>query len=414
MNHILSTCVIIGASHAGVQAAFSLRKEGWEGEILLFDQDPNLPYHRPPLSKKYLTEELAIEKNALKPLKSYEKEQIQLFLGKRVVRLDPAQKQIYLSDGTKFSYDKLILAVGGVPYIPPIPGLQAARHVFTLRHAQDADQILQQVAQSDPLSVLVIGGGFIGLEIAASLIHMNHAVTVVERASRILSRVTAPEISAWLHELHTARGVTIARQKEIKQVKKLADQYLLEADDGESFIADIIIIGVGIRISQTLAKQAGLAVSNGIEVNAHLQTSDPDIYAIGDCSWHPNAAYGTYMRLESVPNAVDQAKCAAAHICGKQAVFQAIPWFWSDQFDAKLQMVGLSDAATHIHVRREKHSAAISVWFFQNKHLIAVHAINHPRAYVLGTKLIKTQALIDPRKLIDPEVELTPTNLIAS
>ncbi len=356
-------CVIIGASHAGVNAAFALRKEGWQGEIQLLDQDPHLPYHRPPLSKKYLTDEAGIEKYSLKPWKSYEKEQIQLGLGKQIVRINRAAQQVLVEDGEVYLYDKLMIDTGGKAIVPPIKGLEG-EGVFTLRHAQDAVAIKDNLLLTDSKEVAIIGGGFIGLELAASLTQLGAQVTLIEREDRVLSRVTTPEISDWFQRLHTDRGVNLLTAMELQAVTRIESGFRLVGFAGEIGKAEMIVVGVGIKANQAIAQAAGLQVGNGVEVNAFMQSSDPNIYAIGDCSWHVNQAYAHRMRLESVQNAVEQAKVAAAHICGKDNPLHNIPWFWSDQFDAKLQMVGLTEGADQVCVRTEIEKEALSAWYF--------------------------------------------------
>lgn len=408
-----AACLIIGASHAGVNAAFALRKEGWEGEILLLDQEPHLPYHRPPLSKKYMTEEAGIEKYALKPRSSYEKSDIQLRMGKKATQIKPDQKQVILEDGKKLRYDKLILATGGKPFVPPISGLKETANVFTLRKAQDVQQILDALSKTNKQRVAIIGGGFIGLEIAASLSKMGAKVSLLEREKRLLSRVTSEAISNWFQHIHQNHGVEVLLGKELGEVKADANALELSCSDGTKLGADLVVVGVGIRPDTRLAEEAGLEVGNGIHTNAFMQTSEKDIYAIGDCTWHKNVAYETKMRLESVQNAVEQGKVAAAHIAGKERPLNNIPWFWSDQYDAKLQMVGLPDGYDDLIVRKEKSPDSISVWFFKGEKPIAVHAINHPKAYILGMRFVKQGDPLDKAKLQNPDEELKPDKLLA-
>ncbi|MCI4667117.1 MAG: FAD-dependent oxidoreductase [Bacteroidia bacterium] len=413
LDRYKQVCVIIGASHAGVYAAFALRKEGWEGKIILIDRDPNLPYHRPPLSKKFLVNGGEIEKFALKPLNSYHKAEIQLELGKNVQSVNGQEKHILLGDGNKLSYDKLILATGADAFVPPIPGLEVGKQIFTLRSAEDVKEILNGLAHCRQKQIAVVGGGFIGLEIAASLSQMGAQVCLIERELRLLSRVSCPEISDWFENFHAEKGVSIELGKELKHVKRSGDTFVLECKDGTEFSAEMIVVGVGVKVNLTLAKSAGLDTANGISVNGFMQTSIQDIYAIGDCSWHKNEAYGDMMRLESVQNAVEQAKIAASHICGNDKKLSNIPWFWSDQFDAKLQMVGLTTAYDKLCVRKESNSNSLSVWYFKGEKLIAVHAINHPKAYVLGTKFIKDGSILDQNKLQNPQIDLKPDLILA-
>lgn len=407
-------CVIIGASHAGVTCAFALRKEGWEGKILLFDADPMLPYHRPPLSKAYLTSEDGIDQHLLKSAESYEKENIDLQLGKKVIAIDRDKKQISLADGQVQAYDKLVMATGARPLIPPISGIDSAKNLFPMRTAEDAIQIRDCIQTSSQKRVVIIGGGYIGLETAASLRKMGAVVTVLEREDRILARVTAPELSDFFLQLHTDHGVEILTEKHVSAIQSQEEQTEVLCADGSRFLADMIVVGCGIHVNQELAQEAGLRINNGIEVDASCRTNDEYIYAIGDCTFHHNPHYDRFVRLESVQNALDQAKVAAAAICGQEVIYDAIPWFWSDQYDIKLQMVGLSTGYTEAVLRREDgEQNCFSIWYFRDDTLLAVDAVNFPKAYVLGTRFIKGGQQIDKSKLVDPSIPFKPTTLLA-
>ncbi|KMT64464.1 NAD(P)/FAD-dependent oxidoreductase [Catenovulum maritimum] len=407
------TCIIIGASHAGVNLAFSLRKEGWQGEIKLFDADPILPYHRPPLSKAYLTSDDEIDKNALKSAESYDKENINLNLGVSVTKIDAESEQITLSDNTVHGYDKLVIATGARPLIPPITGIETATHLYPLRTALDVSNIRKAFNQSKQKRVVIIGGGYIGLETAASLKKLGAKVTVLEREDRILARVTAPEMSAFFAKLHADNDVDVFTGKNVTQIQNCQNENTIICADGSSYQADIIIVGVGIRVNTELAADAGIELENGIKVDETTATSAANIYAIGDCSYHYNPHYDRFIRLESVQNAVDQAKTAAAAINGKQVKYDTLPWFWSDQHDVKLQMVGLSQGYNQIVVRQELDAEnKFSVWYFDNDTLLSVDAVNNAKAYVLGTKFIKSSSKLDKAKLADANVELKPANLI--
>ncbi|WP_111977216.1 NAD(P)/FAD-dependent oxidoreductase [Algibacillus agarilyticus] len=416
MNQVVSQlpiCVVIGASHAGVNLAFSLRKEGWQGKIKLFDADPVLPYHRPPLSKAYLTSEDGIDKNLLKSAESYEKEDIQLALGTKVSSIDRENKMITLDDGSQQAYDKLVYAAGARPIIPPITGIETAKHLYPLRTAADVTHIRQALNASETKRVVIIGGGYIGLETAASLKKLGAKVTVLEREPRILARVTAPEMSNFFAKLHAEQGVDVYTHKNVVEIETQAGLNQVKCSDGTQYTADIIIVGVGIRVNSELAASAGIKLDNGILVDEMACTNDKDIYAIGDCTYHFNPHYDRYIRLESVQNAVDQAKVAAAAICGKAPVYNTLPWFWSDQYGIKLQMVGLSTGYTHIVMREEAgDDTKFSVWYFKDETLLAVDAINNAKAYVIGTKFIKGGDKVCQTKLADSTVEFKPANLL--
>lgn len=406
-----NSCIVIGASHAGVNFAFALRKEGWEGEIHLFDADPTLPYHRPPLSKAYLASSESIDQYALKSAESYEKEAIQLHLGHTIKAINRQNKSITLSDDREQQYDKLVIATGARPIIPPIEGIQSAYQLYPLRTAADVANIRK--AMGPGKRVVIIGGGYIGLETAASLAKLGAQVTVLEREERILARVTAPVMSQFFQDLHAKEGVAVLTRKNVISIRTDDKESTLICSDGTEYAADLIVVGVGIHVNSELAEAAGLELENGIKVDASTRTSDENIYAIGDCTFHYNPHYDRFVRLESVQNAVDQAKVAAAAISGKQPTYDTIPWFWSDQYDVKLQMVGLSTAYTEALVRLEEGDGhKFSVWYFKEDTLLAVDAINNGKAYVLGTKFIKMGARVDKSKIVDASVVFKPANLL--
>lgn len=404
-------CVIVGASHGGVNLAFNLRKEGWEGEIILYDSDPELPYHRPPLSKDYLTAETS-EKKVLKPLDSYKTENIQLRLGVTVEDIDTSERSIKLSNGTLQNYDKLVLATGARAFLPKIEGLDQSNYIFTLRTAADSQKIKDAVSKSNDKRIVVIGGGYIGLEVAASLKMQGADVTVLEREASILYRVGSHILSNFFTELHYKNDVHIHTKKNVIKISEVNNYRLVECDDHTTYKADVVIVGVGVKVNTKLAECANLNINNGIVVNEFTQTSDKDIYAIGDCTNHYNKYYDRYMRLESVQNAVDQSKTAAMAICGTMNPYISIPWFWSDQYDIKLQMVGLSEGYEEALLRKEEDDDSFSIWYFKDNILIAVNAVNNARAYMLGTKFIKSQQKIDKSKLMDSKIVLKPNTLI--
>lgn len=404
-------CVIIGASHAGVNTAFNLRKEKWLGKIILIDADPELPYHRPPLSKTYLTANTSTT-NLLKPIESYKKDNITLLLGKKVTRLDAVNRCLFLDNETKIYYTKLVLATGAKPIIPTIEGLKETASYFCLRTAADIVAIKESYNASKTKKVVIIGGGYIGLETAASLKKIGAEVVVLERESRILKRVATAVISDFFRDLHTQNGVQILENKEVSKVENTLENGVkvtkVHCTDASCFTAEVLILGVGVIPNTELAKQAGLKLKNGISVANTGETSNLNIYAVGDCAYHYNLHYKTYVRLESVQNAVDQSKIIAANICGNPLIYNTIPWFWSDQYNVKLQIVGLAENYTDYIVREEQDKEnVISVWYFNNDELLAVNAINHTKAYVFGTKFIKESKKIAKEKLADTSIPLS-------
>jgi 3-phenylpropionate/trans-cinnamate dioxygenase ferredoxin reductase subunit len=413
VNRQNDCCIIIGASHAGVNAAFALRKEGWQGAIKLFDADPTLPYHRPPLSKAYLTSDDGIEKNLLKAEISYQKSDIDLCLDIRVNHIDAINQVVATDEGETYSYSKLIIATGARPFIPPIEGIDSAHQLYPLRTAADVNHIRDAMQNSATKRVVIIGGGYIGLETAASLKKLGASVTVLEREERILARVTAPLMSTFFQQLHSENGVDIFTNKDVSSIETSGHSNVVICKDGSEYPADIIVVGVGIRVNTELAAEAGIIIDNGIVVDGQARTSAANIYAIGDCSYHRNPHYDRFIRLESVQNAVDQAKVAAASICGKDVNYDTLPWFWSDQYDVKLQMVGLSTGYNKIVVRKETDlEHKFSVWYFKDNQLLSVDAVNNAKAYVIGTKLIKSGDIIDQTKLANNGVELHPSQFI--
>jgi 3-phenylpropionate/trans-cinnamate dioxygenase ferredoxin reductase subunit len=407
-------CVIVGASHAGVNLAFNLRRQGWEGEIVLYDRDPHLPYHRPPLSKEYLSKE-EMSKDDLNPLKSaesYAQENIELQLGVKVLSLHRDTKTILLDNGTERKYNKLVIATGARPFVPPIEGLASNDSVFYLRTVTDVFKIRSALSQLTKPNVVIIGGGYIGLETAASLSKLGAKVTLIEREKRLLSRVTSPEMSTFFMDIHTTNGVSILTGQEVCSVQNMDGNALVTCKDGSTYPANMIIIGVGITVNTEIWEAAGIEIENGIKVNQACRTNDSNIYAIGDCTYHYSPKYSTYMRLESVQNAVDQAKVAAVAIVGQDVEYNAIPWFWSDQYDIKLQMVGISNGYDQIVIRKSPEvNNKFSVWYFKKKDLLAVDCVNDARSYMLGMKILKENKRIDLEILKNESIPLSPSTL---
>ena len=421
------TCIIVGASHAGVNAAFALRKEGWQGNIVLFDGDEHLPYHRPPLSKGDLN--TVSNGSPLKSEQSYHDNAITLRLGETIESIDREACTVTPKQGKPLAYNKLILAVGASPIIPPIEGLSpsdftpttsgSTKAVFTLRTINDVKRIKHRLGSAKNKKVAVIGGGYIGLEVAASLNKMMANVTVLEREERILARVTTPTLSRFFTDLHTQHGVRIETQKSVVAIKENLspdgqNALTVVCSDDTSYPADIVIVGVGVRVNTALAESASIPTENGIPVDHTAKTIDDHIYAIGDCTYHHNPTYDRFIRLESVQNAVDQAKTAALAICGGEPRYNTVPWFWSDQYHIKLQIVGLFEGYDEIIVRKEtdKHQV-FSVWYFKGEKLLAVEAVNFAKAYVMGSKLIKDPSKqINKANLSNPTIDFKPATIL--
>lgn len=408
------SCIVVGASHAGVNFAFNLRRSGWAGNIILYDKDPYIPYHRPPLSKNYLSL-VDVGEDDLNPLKSvgsYADENIELNLGVSVLSVNRKRKTVCLDNGTERAYHKLVVAAGARPFVPDIEGLSSSEKSFYLRTATDVFKIHNALSLFHRPKVVIIGGGYIGLETAASLSKLGVEVTLIEREKRLLSRVTSPEMSTFFMNLHLSHGVSILCDKEVARIQEADNNVHVTCKDGSQYSADLVIIGVGIRVNTEIWEAAGLEIEKGIKIDQTCCTSDPDIYAIGDCSYQYNAKYGLYLRLESVQNAVDQAKVAAAAIMNQDLAYNAIPWFWSDQYDIKLQMVGISKGYDQIVIRKSTaEEQKFSVWYFKKNELTAVDSVNDARSYMLGMKILKDNKRIDMAKLEDPSTPLKPSTL---
>lgn len=397
----------------GANCAMELRKQGWQGQIILIDVDAHIPYHRPPLSKAYLSMDDGAEFNPLFDEERYREEDITLKLGPTVTSVDSGNRVVTLDDGTVVDYDALVLATGASALIPPIEGISGCDKVRVLRNAGDAKAIQSDFKAAKNKRVVVIGGGYIGLETAASLKKMGGDVTVLEREERILARVAPRELARFFQKLHTENGVKIHTGVSALQVRQSSEGITVLCTDGSTYAADFILVGAGVRPNVSLAEQIGAALENGVKVNDQLQTSVDDVYAIGDVAQFYHPMYQKWMRLESVQNAVDQAKVVASNIVGNHKVYDALPWFWSDQFHIKLQMVGLSAGYTDLVVRTETdREDCFSIWYFKEDKLLAVDAVNNGKAFVLGTKFLKNDTLVDKKKLGDSTFPFKPNVLI--
>ena len=396
MSHI----VIVGAGQAAGQAAASLRQGGFEGEITLLGDEAYAPYQRPPLSKQYLAGELDADKVLLRPEAFYAGKDIDLRTGVRVTAIDRAAKSISTDNGDTLSYDQLLLATGGRPRELSIDGSDL-EGIHYLRSIADVDAIRAEMESAK--NMVIVGGGYIGLEVTSVAIEAGINVTVVEMEDRILKRVTTPTMSEFYHALHTDRGVQIELNTSVSGFT--GDKRVSSVICGDAaFDADLVIVGIGILPNVELAEAAGLEIDNGIVVNDHCRTSDPDIYAAGDCTNHPNPTLDRRLRLESVPNAMEQSRVAVTNMTGGDKVYNAVPWFWSDQYDLKLQMVGFStDGDTEV-VRGDKSANEFAVFYLSGNTLVAADAVNSPREFMVCKQLYGKQ--VDPAKLADPSVDL--------
>ena len=392
MAHI----VVIGAGQAGASLVARLRKNGFNGDITLIGAEPVLPYQRPPLSKAYLLGDMTLERLFLRPAAFYDDQNITVKLGQSVTAIDPVAKTVTLGDEV-VGYDQLALTTGSDPRRLPAAIGGDLDGVFVVRGLEDVDAMAPAVVPG--AKVLIVGGGYIGLEAAAVAAKKGVSVTLVEMADRILQRVAAPETSDYFRALHRSHGVDIREGVGLDRLLgtdgKVTGAVL---SDGTELVVDFVIAGVGITPATGVAELAGLALNNGIEVDALGRTSDPAIWAAGDCACFPYK--GGRLRLESVPNAIDQAECVAGNMLGGEKAYVPQPWFWSDQYDVKLQIAGLNTGYDRVISRQgEGHSA--SFWYYQGDTLLAVDAMNDPRAYMIGKRLIEAGKSPDPAVIAD-------------
>jgi len=399
MAHI----IVIGAGQAGASLVAKLRSEGVEDEITLIGAETSPPYQRPPLSKAYLLGDMALERLYLRPESFYADQNITLRLGETVTAIDPAAKTVTLASG-ELSYDTLVLTTGSHPrYLPAAIGGDLDG-IYVVRDLGHVDAMAPAVTEG--ARALVIGGGYIGLEAAAVAAKRGVQVTLVEMADRILQRVAAPETSDYFRALHQSHGVDIREGVGLARLIG-ADGRVTGAEltDGSILELDFAVVGVGIVPATDLAEAAGLTIDNGIAVDAAGRTSDPSIWAAGDCTSFPWR--NGRIRLESVPNAIDQAEIVAQNIAGGDQSYEARPWFWSDQYDVKLQIAGLNAGYDRVVARRGE-GAQASFWYYRGDDLLAVDAMNAPRDYMIGKRLIEAGKSPDPAIIADSDADLKP------
>jgi 3-phenylpropionate/trans-cinnamate dioxygenase ferredoxin reductase subunit len=395
--------VIAGAGHAAGQAAVTLRQKKFAGEIVVIGEEAYFPYQRPPLSKKFLAGEMQAERLYLKPAGFYADASIEVRLGTRVEAVDRGNRELTLCTGDRIAYDKLILATGAAVRRLSLPGT-GLPGIHYLRTIEDVIAIREDMAGGRRL--VVIGAGYIGLEVAAVARQLGLEVTVVEMQARVMSRVVSPQVSDFYEKEHRARGVTLLLSTGIGGFSGSGRVQAVRLDTGKELPADLVLVGVGIEPATKIAAAAGLETGDGIVVDDHCRTADPDIYAIGDCSSHPNAIFGRSLRLESVHNALEQARTAAQNICGEDVPYCQVPWFWSDQYDIKLQIAGLSQGYDQTVLRGNPDSRAFSCLYLQGGRLIAVDAINCPKDFMQAKPLIERRATVAAELLTDTGIAL--------
>jgi len=399
---VMAPVVLVGGGHAAAAFANSVRRAGYEGRVVLVSDEPVPPYHRPPLSKKYLADGLAVEQILIRAPAWYEEQKVELRLGQRAESIDRAAQRLHLAGGETLAYSRLVLMTGSRPRRLPATIGGDLQGVLLMRSLADADALGPHLVAGRRL--LVVGGGYIGLEAAAVAVGKGLQVTLLEAAPRILQRVAAPATSDYFRALHTARGVDLREGVALRRL--LADGGRVcgaELEDGSRIDADAVLVGIGVLPNVELAEAAGLEVDNGIVVDALCQTSDPRILAAGDCCSFDYR--GQRIRLESVQNANDQAATAAHTVAGQPKPYAALPWFWSDQYDCKLQIAGLNSGYDQAVVRPGKTERSRSIWYYREDQLLAVDAIADPAAYVVAKKLLERGGSVPPAQAADPASE---------
>ncbi len=396
MRHI----VVIGAGQAGSSCVVKLRNGGFEGKITLIGSEPQPPYQRPPLSKAYLMGDMALERLYLRPEAFYAEQDIDLRLGATVETIDTDAQQITV-DGGQLAYDDLVLTTGSVPFHLPeaIGGMLEGVHV--VRGLADVDAMAPRFVAG--ARVLIVGGGYIGLEAASVAAKLGLEVTLVEMAPRILQRVAAPETSDFFRTLHQSNGVMLREGVGLERFTGEGAVSGAVLTDGTKLDVDFVIVGVGIAPATSLAEAAGVALDNGIAVDAFGRTNVPHVWAAGDCTSFPYR--GGRIRLESVPNAIEQAEVVAENLMGADTEYHAKPWFWSDQYDVKLQIAGLNTGYDRV-VTRGAAPGSVSFWYYQGDTLLAVDAANDPRGYMVGKRLIESGKSPAPDVIADPDTDM--------
>jgi 3-phenylpropionate/trans-cinnamate dioxygenase ferredoxin reductase component len=398
--------VIVGAGQAAVQAVDTLRRKGFTGKLAVVGDEPWLPYQRPPLSKKYLAGALERDRLMIRPAQFYTEHSVETHLGRRVEEIARTEQRLRLDDGSTLAYDALLLATGSKPRKLTAPGAELSG-VHYLRTIADVERIRAEFGPGRRL--VIIGGGYIGLEVAATARELGLDVTVLEMAERVMNRVTCSEISAFYEKEHARHGVRIICNARVRALSGDPHSHRVRSvltEDGAEHPADVVIVGVGVLPADELAVAAGVECSNGISVDDHCRTSDPRIYAAGDCTHHPNLHYGRYLRLESVDNAFEQATAAALNLIGGDMTHDKVPWFWSDQYDLKMIIVGICHGHDTVVTRGNPSARSFSTCYLRNGELIAIDSVNSPKDQMAARKIIAARGRPDLDKLGDASIPL--------
>ena len=395
--------VIVGAGHAAGQVMVTLRQKKYDGKIVLIGEEEHYPYQRPPLSKKFLAGELAVKRLYVKPVSFYDDPNIELHLSTHVTRIDIASKTVIDANSNAYHYENLIIATGARVRTLDVPGSGLAG-VHYLRNIQDVTAMHEYMHEGKRL--VIIGAGYIGLEVAAVAASKGLQVTVIEMEERVMSRVVSEQVSGFYQTEHREHGVNLMLSTGLAGFSGSAALEQVDLADGTSVAADFVLICIGVIPNVELAGDAGLDIDNGIRVDDRCRTSDDAIYAIGDCTNHPNMLLGKRLRLESVHNALEQAKTAARNICGDDLQYAQVPWFWSDQYDLKLQIAGISHGYDRTVLRGDPANRSFSCLYLRDRQLIAIDSINSPRDFVQSKSLIGNHAVISPDTLANVDIAL--------
>ena len=397
--------VIIGAGHAGFNVADALRRLEFGGEIILVGDEPHPPYQRPPLSKGYLTGAYDLDRLLIRPERYYRDHDIVLKLGAPVASIDPKGGSIELADNSTMAFDRLVLATGSRMRQLNVPG-QDLRNIFYLRTHDDAAELLAALADAE--DVAVIGGGFIGLEVAATARNSGKRVTVLEAADRLMARGMPPLVSDFFERVHRSHGVDVRFNSKVTELTGMSGQVTSVIADGDEIRADIVLVGIGVIPATELAEHAGLTCRNGIVVDEFAKTSAENIWAVGDCTYHFNGWASANLRLESVQNATDQAKTAASSIVGIAEPYNAVPWFWSDQYDLKLQIAGVTEDYADEVVRGDIDANQFSAFYYSGDDIRAVYSVNRPGDHMATRRLLSAGKTLSRDVAADVEADLKP------
>ncbi|WP_270374023.1 NAD(P)/FAD-dependent oxidoreductase [Marinicauda sp. Alg238-R41] len=395
--------VIVGAGQAGLSAAAELRKRKYEGPVTLIGDEPALPYQRPPLSKAYLSGEMALERLWLKPEAWFAKADVSLRKNTRIKAIDRSASAVLTDDGSRIAYDHLILATGGQARRLPLPGADLPG-VYVLRNLAEADQLSEHMSRLKHL--VIVGAGYIGLEVAASARKRGIDVTVIEAAERPMARTASPLLGGWFGAIHRGYGVDVRVSSCVDSITGGDFATGVRLTDGKTIDADAVLIAAGLELETSLAEAAGLTVDDGICVDGQARTGDPNIYAAGDAARFYSKRYDRHLRLESVQNAIEQGKAAAQSILGIEAEYDPVPWFWSDQYELKLQIAGLIEGADTMIRRGDPEEGCFSLFHLREGRLVACEAVNCGPEYMAAQRMIAAGATPDPERLRDLSVAM--------